>query len=154
LKTDYIHLYYKEDKLEKNRCLLKVTYRDDKGQIYNSITNNFEITVEEVVLIYKMRPQIELLFKKLKQNFQLHCFYSKFKYGIRAQIWITLVAQQLMMVLKTLSDKKKVFPRVAALVIIHLRSNLDVFWIIENSRRTYTKRPKRSTSPHFQIELF
>ena len=60
---------YKEDKLEKKRCLLKVTYRDDKGQIYNFITNNFEITVEEVVLIYKMRPQIELLFKKLKQNF-------------------------------------------------------------------------------------
>lgn len=69
MKTEHIHLYYKEDKLEKKRCLLKVTYRDDKGQIYNFITNDFEITVEEVVLIYKMRPQIELLFKKLKQKF-------------------------------------------------------------------------------------
>jgi hypothetical protein len=48
------------------------------------------------------------------------------------------------MVLKAKSKTKKVFSTVAALIRIHLISNLDVFWVIENSRRTYIKRLKRT----------
>ena len=154
LKEEHIHLKYKEEKQEKTLCLRKVTYRDEKGRIYEFISNNFEISNEEVALIYKIRWQIELLFKKLKQNFQLHYFYSETENGIKTQIWITLIAQLLLMVLKTKSKTKKAFSTVAALVRIHLISNLDVFWVIENSRRTYTKRPKRTKPPNLQLELF
>jgi hypothetical protein len=154
LKEEHIHLKYKEEKQDKTLCLRKVTYRDEKGRIYEFITNNFEISNEEVALIYKIRWQIELLFKKLKQNFQLHYFYSETENGIKTQIWITLIAQLLLMVLKTKSKTKKAFSTVAALVRIHLISNLDVFWVIENSRRTYTKRPKRTKPPNLQLELF
>src|SRR5690606_13334001 len=76
LKEEHIHLKYKEGKELKNLCLRKVTYRDDKKRVYEFITNNFEISREEVALLYKLRWNIELLFKKLKQNFQLHYFYS------------------------------------------------------------------------------
>ena len=154
LKEEHIHLKYTDEKQEKTLCLRKVTYRDDKGRIYEFITNNFEISNEEVALIYKIRWQIELLFKKLKQNFQLHYFYSETKNGIKTQIWITLIAQLLLMVLKTKSKTKKAFSTVAALVRIHLISNLDVFWVIENSRRTYTKHLKKTKPPNIQTELF
>ena len=153
LKEEHIHLKYRDEKQEKSLCLRKVTYRDDKGRIYEFITNNFEISNQEVALIYKIRWQIELLFKKLKQNFQLHYFYSESENGIKTQIWITLIAQLLLMVLKAKSKTKKVFSTIAALVRIHLISNLDVFWVIENSRRTYTKRPKRTKPPNLQMQL-
>ena len=154
LKEEHIHLKYTDEKQEKNLCLRKVTYRDTKGRIYEFITNNFEISNDEVALVYKIRWQIELLFKKLKQNFQLHYFYSETENGIKTQIWITLIAQLLLMVLKTKSETKKAFSTVAALIRIHLISNLDVFWVIENSRRTYTKRQKRKKPPSLQTELF
>ena len=154
LKEEHIHLKYTDEKQEKNLCLRKVTYRDNKGRIYEFITNNFEISNDEVALVYKIRWQIELLFKKLKQNFQLHYFYSETENGIKTQIWITLIAQLLLMALKTKSETKKAFSTVAALIRIHLISNLDVFWVIENSRRTYTKRQKRKKTPSFQTELF
>jgi hypothetical protein len=154
LKEEHIHLKYKEENQEKTLCLRKVTYRDDKGRIYEFITNNFEISNQEVALIYKIRWQIELLFKKLKQNFQLHYFYSETENGIKTQIWITLIAQLLLMVLKTKSSTKKAFSTLAALVRIHLISNLDVFWVIENSRRTYIKRQRRTKPPNIQTELF
>ena len=154
LKEEHIHLKYTDEKQQKTLCLRKVTYRDDKGRIYEFITNNFEISNEEVALIYKIRWQIELLFKKLKQNFQLHYFYSETENGIKTQIWITLIAQLLLMVLKTKSKTQKAFSTVAALVRIHLISNLDVFWVIENSRRTYTKRQKRTKPPNIQTSLF
>jgi hypothetical protein len=154
LKEEHIILRYLEEKQEKTLLLRKVTYRDDKGRIYDFITNNFDISNEEVALIYKIRWQIELLFKKLKQNFQLHYFYSETENGIKTQIWITLIAQLLLMVLKTKSKTQKAFSTVAALVRIHLISNLDVFWLVENSRRTYTKRQKRTKPPNIQTALF
>jgi Transposase DDE domain/Domain of unknown function (DUF4372) len=154
LKEELIVLKYIEDKEEKFLSLRKVTYRDDKGRIYEFITNNFEISNEEVALIYKIRWKIELLFKKLKQNFQLHYFYSETENGIKTQIWVTLIAQLLLMVLKVKSKTQKAFSTVAALVRIHLISNLDVFWLVENCRRTYTKRLKRTKPPNIQTELF
>ncbi len=153
-KEEHIHLKYKEEKLEKVLCLRKLTYKDDKGRIFHFITNNFEISNEEVALLYKLRWNIELLFKKLKQNFQLHYFYSETENGIKTQIWCTLIAQLLLQVLKVKSESKKAFSNVCAIIRIHLISNLEVFWMITNSRRTYTKRKKRNKSPSFQISMF
>ena len=154
LKEEHIHLKYKQDKIEKTLCLRKVTYRDQKGRIYEFITNNFSITNQEVAHIYKLRWSIELLFKKLKQNFQLHFFYSETENGIKTQIWCTLIAQLLLMVLKVKSATQKAFSTIAALIRIHLISIIDMFWLITNSRRTYIKRQKRNKSPGLQTELF
>lgn len=154
-KEEHLHLTYKEEKAEKNLCLRKVSFRDEKGRFYEFITNNFEISREEVAYLYKLRWNIELLFKKLKQNFQLHYFYSESENGIKTQIWCTLIAQLLLMVLKAKSNTQKAFSTVAALIRIHLISNLELFWMVDNCRRTYIKRPKsKNKSPCIQMELF
>lgn len=153
LKEEHIHLKYKDGKDEKTLCLRKVTYRDEKNRIYQFITNNFEISREEVALLYKLRWNIEMLFKKLKQNFQLHYFYSETENGIKTQIWCTLIAQLLMQILRVKSQSKKAFSTIAALIRIHLISNLEMFWMIANCRRTYTKQRKRNKSPCIQISL-
>lgn len=153
-KEEHIHLKYKEGKTEKTLCLRKVTYRDEKGRIYEFITNNFEISNLEVAYLYKLRWNIELLFKKLKQNFQLHYFYSETENGIKTQIWCTLIAQLLLMVLRLKSESKKAFSTIAALIRIHLISNLEIFWMVENSRRTYIRQKPRNKSPCIQISLF
>ncbi|MGB3342645.1 MAG: transposase [Aequorivita sp.] len=154
LKDEHIHLDYKEKKENKKLCLRKVTYRDEKGRLYQFITNNFEITAQEVALLYKLRWNIELLFKKLKQNFQLHYFYSETENGIKTQIWCTLIAQLLLHLLKVRSESKKAFSTIAALVRIHLIGYLDIFWMVQNSRRTYIKRKARNKSPAIQASLF
>lgn len=154
MKEEHIHLSYKEGKQQKSLCLRKITYRDDKKRIYHFITNNFEITREEVALLYKLRWNIELMFKKLKQNFQLHYFYSETENGIKTQIWCTLIAQLLMQVIRVKSESKKAFSTIAALIRIHLISHLEVFWMIANSRRTYQKAKARNKSPCIQLEIF
>lgn len=156
LKEEHIHLKYKAGSLEKTLCLRKVTYRDNKGRAYEFICNNFTTTNEEIAHIYKLRWNIELLFKKLKQNFQLHYFYSETENGIKTQIWCTLIAQLLLMVLNVKSKTKKAFSTVAALVRIHLISLLDVFWMVENTRRTYVKKTKpepKKPPKYIQAEL-
>jgi IS4 transposase len=156
MKEEHIHLKYKQNKKLKTLCLRKITYRDDKGRIYQFITNNWKITSEEVSLIYKYRWTIELVFKKLKQNFQLHFFYSESENGIKTQVWVTLIAHLLLSVLKRRSRSNKAFSTIAALIRIHMISHLDLFWVIENGRRSYIKRTKtRNKVPEaVQLSLF
>ena len=51
------------------------------------LTNIMEMTAEQIGQLYKMRWQIELLFKQLKQNFPLKYFLGdnemllKYRYG-------------------------------------------------------------------------
>jgi hypothetical protein len=169
MKDEHIHLKYKDIKKGKSEkgkakkkkqsaktlCLRKVTYQDEQGRIFQFITNNFCITAVEVAFLYKKRWSIELVFKKLKRNFQLRYFYSETENGIRTQVWCTLIAHLLLTVLKTKTETKKAFSTVAALIRIHLISHLDLFWVIENCRRTYTKKIKsRNKSPGIQLSFF
>lgn len=154
LKEEHIHLTYKENGENKTLCLRKVTYRDEKKRVYEFITNNFAITKEEVCFLYKLRWNIELLFKKLKQNFQLHYFYSETENGIKTQIWCTLIAQLLLQVLRVKSKSKKAFSTIAALIRIHLISHLEIFWMVQSCRRTYTKQKKKAKPPSIQQSMF
>ena len=156
MKVEHIHLQYKEDKKQQTLCLRKVTYRDEKGRVYRFITNHWEITPEEVALIYKYRWTIKLVFKKLKQNFQLHFFYSESENGIKTQVWATLTAHLLLTVLMRKSETDKAFSTVAALIRIHFTNHLDLYWVIKNGRRSYQKRTKSNNKvpKAIQISLF
>ena len=155
-KEEHIHLDYKREKKPEMLCLRLVHYKDENGRRYKFITNNWEITSEEVALIYKYRWTIETTFKKLKQNFQLHYFYSDTENGIKTQIWCTLIAHLLLNVVRVLSESKKAFSTIATLVRIHLISHLNLQWVVTEGRKAYSKRQKsRNKSPtHVQLSLF
>lgn len=139
-QIEHIHLKYKKDKQEKTLCLRLVYYRDEQGRKYKFISNNWDITAEEIALIYKYRWSIETTFKKLKQNFQLRYFYSDTENGIKTQIWCTLIAHLLLNVISVLSKSRKAFSTIAALTRIHLISHLDMMWVVTEGRRSYNKR--------------
>ncbi len=67
-RIEHIYLKYKEGKKKKTLCLRLVYYQDEQRRKYKFITNNWDITAEEVALIYKYRWSIETTFKKLKQK--------------------------------------------------------------------------------------
>ena len=51
---------------------------------------------EVIVNIYRQRWEIELLFKQIKQNFPLRYFYGESRNAIKIQIWVTLIANLLL----------------------------------------------------------
>ena len=138
-KEEIIVLKYKDGKQEKQLKLRRICYRDEKNRNYIFICNNFIITAEEIALIYKKRWGIEILFKKMKQNFQLHYFYGENENAIRTQIWCTLISQLLLTVIQKIANTKKAFSTVAALIRIHLVSLLDVCELLRNVKRSYAK---------------
>jgi len=138
-KEEIIELKYKEGKEEKTIKLRRVYYQDEKNRKYVFLCNNFIITAEEIALIYKKRWGIEILFKKMKQNFQLHYFYGENENAIRTQVWCTLIAQLLLTVLQKKANVKKAFSTIATLVRIHLVSMLDVYELLQNVKRNWKK---------------
>jgi hypothetical protein len=145
-KEEIIEVSYKQGKEIKMLKLRRVCYQDEKGRKYVFICNNFIITAEEIALIYKKRWGIELLFKKMKQNFQLHYFYGENENAIRTQVWCTLKAQLLLTVLQKKAEVKKAFSTVATLVRIHLVSMLDVYELLKNVNRSWVKAKGNKTA--------
>jgi hypothetical protein len=142
LKEEMVNLCYKENQKDKEvqkLSLRRITYQDDQGRMYVFITNNMQLTAQDIADIYKQRWQIELLFKKMKQNFQLHCFYGESENAIRIQIWCTLIAQLLLTVLQRKTETKKAFSTIACLVRQHLLSYLYLEELLKNSKRFYDK---------------
>ena len=50
------------------------------------LTNDMELDPNDIILIYRKRWEIELLFKQLKQNFPLRYFYGESENAIKTQI--------------------------------------------------------------------
>jgi hypothetical protein len=130
----------KQTKVIKKIRLRKVCYQDEKNRYYEFLTNNFDITAEEVAFLYKKRWGIEVMFKKMKQNFQLHYFYGENVNAIYTQIWCTLIAQLLLTVIQKMIKVKKAFSVVASLVRIHLISMLDLNQLLRSKNRMYNKQ--------------
>lgn len=140
LKEEIIQVSYKQNKEVQLLKLRRISYQDEKGRQYVFICNNFIITAEEIALIYKKRWGIELLFKKMKQNFQLHYFYGENENAIRTQVWCTLIAQLLLTVLQKKAKVAKAFSTVATMVRIHLVSMLDVYEMLRKVNRAWAKQ--------------
>jgi hypothetical protein len=139
----------------KTLQLRKVYFQDEKNRYYEFLCNNFEISAEEIAFLYKKRWGIELLFKKMKQNFQLHFFYGENVNAIYTQVWCTLIAQLLLTVIQKMALTKKAFSVVASLIRIHLISLLDVFELLSSTRRNYLVKdhpPNQVTQLKFALK--
>ena len=75
-------------------------YHAESKKILRFITNNFEMSAEEIADLYKSRWQIELFFKWLKQHLNIKTFYSTSENGVKIQIWCALITYLLLMKIK------------------------------------------------------
>lgn len=70
-----------------------IIYKDPLSvKILRFLSNLFDFQSNTIVLLYKNRWEIEPFFKKLKQNFELGCFFSDSPEGIKTQVWVLLIA--------------------------------------------------------------
>ena len=77
-----------------------ITYVDvKKRKLISLLANDMESDPEEIIAIYRQRWEIGLLFKQTKQNFPLKYFYGESANAIKIQIWVTLIANLLLMVM-------------------------------------------------------
>lgn len=119
------------------------------------LTNNFELSVEDLEEIYKRRWAIETLYKQLKQNFPLHFFYGDSINAIQIQTWVVLIANLLCTIISKKLKRHVSFSQVVTLMRITLMYYVDFLAFLENPNSDEIKiQAEKDISPHLQLLLF
>mgnify|MGYP003600229487 CR=1 FL=1 len=130
-------------KLQKNNETIKhlariITYVDEeKHRLISLLTNDMDYDPEEIIAIYRKRWEIELLFKQMKQNFPLKYFYGESANAIKIQIWVTLIANLLLMVLQKGLKRQWSFSGLATMVRITLMNYVDFYSLFNNPEKDW-----------------
>ena len=126
-----------------------ISYIDvKKGKVIDLLTNDMDAEPEEIVDIYRQRWEIELLFKQIKPNFPLRYFYGESKNAIKIQIWVTLIANLLLMVVQSRLKRRWSFSGLATMVRLTLMYYVNLFSLLNNPEKDWLNLlEKASISP-------
>ena len=106
---------------------------------FEFLTNLFDMRADLVAAIYKLRWQIELLFKQLKQNFPLKYFLGDNENAIKIQIYCTLIANLLMTVIQKKLKRSWAFSNLVSFCKIHLFNYIHLLNFLENPDKDWQK---------------
>lgn len=148
LKDERIEVTYKHDKEERTLQMRRIAFFSEKYKTaFVFITNNFELSAAEIAAIYQNRWQIEVFFKKLKQNFPLTYFYGDNTNAIEIQIWCALIALLLLQVVHKEQKSKMAFSILAAIVRLHLMNYVSLTSIVETYKAKRLRKKKQPDKP-------
>ena len=120
--------------------LRRIAYWDEKTKrTLIFLTNDFKRKAEEIAKIYKQRWQIELLFKRLKQNFPLKYFLGDNQNAIEIQIWASLIAQLILLLIKKMAEKAWAFSNLMSVIRFHLMTYIDLFRFLNKPDDSWEK---------------
>lgn len=149
IKDEKIQIRYKDENNQQQLLTLpRVVYYDkQKDRIFQFLTNIFEMTAEQIGQLYKMRWQIELLFKQLKQNFPLKYFLGDNENAIKIQIWCTLIANLLFTIIRRNIKRKISFSILVSFARQHLFSYNKLIDLIEKNEKEWRKKHSEKPIP-------
>ena len=132
-----------------------VTYVDEeKHKLISLLTNDMDSDPEEIVAIYRKRWEIELLFKQMKQNFPLKYFYGESANAIKIQIWVTLIANLLLMVMQKGLRRQWSFSGLATMVRISLMYYVDFYSLFNNPEKDWENVLAEASETPPELTLF
>ena len=115
-----------------------ITYPDvKKHKLIRLLTNDMDSDPDEIIAIYRQRWEIELLFKQIKQNFPLKYFYGESANAIKIQIWVTLIANLLLMVMQRGLTRSWSFSGLATMVRINLMYYVDFYSLFNHPEKDW-----------------
>lgn len=140
LEDQIIEVTVKEGTVESKLKLRKIRFYDRVlKREFEFLTNLFEMRSDLVAAIYKLRWQIELLFKQLKQNFPLKYFLGDNENAIKIQIYCALIANLLMTAIQKSVRKSWSFSNLVSFCKIHLFNYIHLLRFLENPDKDWQK---------------
>lgn len=132
-----------------------ISYVDvKKHKVIDLLTNDMDAAPEEIVGIYRQRWEIELLFRQIKQNFPLRYFYGESRNAIKIQIWVTLIANLLLMVIQSRLSRNWSFSGLATMVRLTLMYYVDLYSLLNQPERDWQMLLEQSAKDPPMPSLF
>ena len=155
LRDVKIALSYKDREAAQKQVELRLVsfYHQQKNKVYYFLTNLFDLPAAQIAMLYKKRWEIELLFKKIKQNFPLQYFYGDNQNAIQIQIWCTLIALLLITIMKKQLTKSWSFSNLVSLLQKHLFTYVKFTDFFNNVVAFAKEFVKKGKSEEIQAKL-
>lgn len=99
-------LEYKSKLLYPEKLRLIGYYDTEKNELFEFLTNNFEITAYEIANLYKNRWQKEVFFKWIKQNLTIKHLWRHSENVVKTHIWIAIISYLLIAYIKKMLDSQ------------------------------------------------
>ena len=81
--------------------LRRITFRDEEQQrTFVFLANNFQLDALTICQLYKLRWQIELFFKWIKQHLRIKSFFGTSINAVKTQVWIAISVYVLVAIIK------------------------------------------------------
>ena len=148
LSDETIELSIKESNIVRKLKLRKILFYDRVlMRQFEFLTNLFEMRADLVAAIYKLRWQIELLFKQLKQIFPLKYFLGDNENAIKIQIYCALIVNLLMTVIQKRLKRSWAFSNLVSFCKIHLFNYIHLISFLENPDKDWQKTIPKEWQP-------
>jgi hypothetical protein len=81
--------------------LRRIRFRDpETGKRLVFLTNNFALPALTITQLYRLRWQVELFFKWIKQHLRIKAFFGTNENAVKSQIWIAVSVYVLVAIVK------------------------------------------------------
>lgn len=138
LEDEIIEIEVKKGKEVSKLRLRKVRFYDRVNKReFEFLTNLFDLRADLIAALYKIRWQIELLFKQLKQNFPLKYFLGDNENAIKIQIYCVLIVNLLLAVIKKKLKRSWAFSNLVSFCKIHLFNHINLMRFLENPEKDW-----------------
>ncbi|MGI6290928.1 MAG: IS4 family transposase [Bacteroidales bacterium] len=132
-----------------------ITYIDGKKpKLISLLTNDMDSDPSDIIAIYRKRWEIELLFKQIKQNFPLKYFYGESANAIKIQIWVTLIANLLLTLMKKGLTRSWSFSGLATMLRITLMYYVDFYSLFNQPDKDWKILLENTSKAPPQLTLF
>ena len=78
----------------------RVVVRDEHGKRVAFLTNNTNLAAPMIGELYRLRWQVELFFKWIKQHLRIKAFFGTSENAVKTQIWIAVATYVLIAIVK------------------------------------------------------
>ena len=151
LSDEIIEIEVKKGKSVSKLKLRKIRFYDrENKRAFEFISNLFDFRADTIAALYKIRWQIELLFKQIKQNFPLKYFLGDNENAIKIQIYCVLIVNLLMGVIKKSLKRKWAFSNLVSFCRIHLFNYIHLTKFLNSPENDW----EMDTGESGQLSLF
>jgi len=140
---------------EKIKLQVRLVNFFDKetGRTFEFLTNNFALPPECIADLYKKRWLIEILFKRIKQNFPLKYFLGDNENAIKIQIWCAFIADLLIKLVQVQLKRKWAFSNLSSIIRLHLMSYISLFDFLNNPEKLSPENKKSNQLKLGSLEI-
>jgi IS4 transposase len=138
--------YSKKDYPERLR---RIRYSDSEGRPYVFLTNHMTLPAITICDLYRLRWQVELFFKWIKQHLRIKRFFGTSDNAVKTQVWIAVSVYVLIAIIRKQLQLPLSLHEMLQILSVTPFENVPLFQLLTETQRGQDLPP----SPN-QLNLF